>query len=168
MPINFFQAICQTSTSAPEFGICDDQPPANLPPYIDLVNRDRWIAIVDNNANHYNVTFTAIDKCIEIKDELGNDLTRCDCFLTYTENIVFVELKERDTKNKNWVPGGVEQLKSTINIFLDNHNIDDIPIRRAFLANNKKPEFQRSQIMTMQKFHDDIGFILLIQNRIKL
>ncbi len=56
------------------------------------------------------LTFTAIDKCI-IKDNEQEGRGRCDCMLTSSDLIYFIELKD---ERKAWITDAVCQLESTI------------------------------------------------------
>ncbi len=50
---------------------------------LDTENPSDWIAIVENS-QEIEVTFTAIDKCIEIRKVDGSGMDkRCDGMLTY-------------------------------------------------------------------------------------
>ena len=40
--------------------------------------------------------------------------------------------------------------------------------KKEYIANNKKPNFQSSQITRMDKFKDETGFRLIIQNTIEI
>jgi hypothetical protein len=158
MSINFFDEHCQDTTDKSKFGLCDET--SNEPAYIDsdISNQEtKWIAIVQNE-NQIKVTFTAIDNCIEIEGK------RCDGMLTHKNCIIFVELKERKGKTRTWVRDGDEQLRNTIRIFRDNHDLSIYKDKKAYIANNKKPNFQESQIERMKKFKNDMKFILEIQN----
>jgi hypothetical protein len=66
MNINFFDKKCQSQTHRHKFGICDPPSPSENPAYLDTENPSDWIAIVENS-QEIEVTFTAIDKCIEIR-----------------------------------------------------------------------------------------------------
>ena len=166
MSINFFDANCQSQTNQYKFGLCDDPPPSKDPAYIDTVDRSKWIAIVENN-QEIEVIFTAIDNCIEIRRSDGTMDNRCDGMLTYNNHLIFVELKEKNYRN-NWVVKGEKQLKNTINVFIANHDLEIYKSKKAYIANNKKPTFQSSQITRMDKFKDETGFRLIIQNTIEI
>ncbi|MBO1057617.1 MAG: hypothetical protein HEQ27_14265 [Dolichospermum sp. JUN01] len=166
MSINFFDANCQSQTNQYKFGLCDDPNKDKDPAYIDTVDCSKWIAIVENN-QEIEVIFTAIDNCIEILRSDGTMDNRCDGMLTYNNHLIFVELKERNFRNK-WVGKGEEQLKNTINVFIANHDLEIYKSKKAYIANNKKPTFQSSQITRMDKFKDETGFRLIIQNTIEI
>ena len=164
MSINFFKSTCQSQTNQYKFGLCDN--PNEDPAYIDIDDCSKWIAIVENN-QEIEVIFTAIDNCIEIIRSDGTMDNRCDGMLTYNNHLIFVELKERNFRNK-WVGKGEEQLKNTINVFIANHDLAIYKSKKAYIANNKKPNFQSSQITRMDKFKDETGFRLIIQNTIEI
>jgi hypothetical protein len=160
MGINFFVENCQSQTNQPKFGLCDD-PPA----YIDTEDSNKWIAIVENN-QELEVIFTAIDHCIEITRADGTMDSRCDGMLTYDKNVIFVELKERNYRNSVWIEEGDKQLRRTISIFINNYSLEEFKSKKAYIANRKKPDFQFSHKERMQKFKNDTGFRLLIQQKI--
>ncbi|MDB9449440.1 MULTISPECIES: hypothetical protein [Dolichospermum] len=164
MSINFFKSTCQSQTNQYKFGLCDD--PNEDPAYIDIDDCSKWIAIVENN-QEIEVIFTAIDNCIEIIRSDGTMDNRCDGMLTYNNHLIFVELKEKNYRN-NWVVKGEKQLKNTINVFIANHDLEIYKSKKAYIANNKKPTFQSSQITRMDKFKDETGFRLIIQNTIEI
>jgi hypothetical protein len=166
MSINFFDANCQSQTNQYKFGLCDDPNKDKDPAYIDTVDCSKWIAIVENN-QEIEVIFTAIDNCIEILRSDGTMDNRCDGMLTYNNHLIFVELKEKNYRN-NWVVKGEKQLKNTINVFIANHDLEIYKSKKAYIANNKKPTFQSSQITRMDKFKDETGFRLIIQNTIEI
>jgi hypothetical protein len=100
MSINFFKLSCQDTTNQSEFGLCDDPPPPHTPAYIDLdiSNKDeKWIAIVDNS-NEIEITFTAIDNCIEIRRPNGEMDKSCEGMLTYQNSYYFCRVKEKRWK----------------------------------------------------------------------
>jgi hypothetical protein len=93
---------------------------------------------------------------------------RCDGILTYHSNIIFVELKERNYTNSVWIEEGAKQIRTTISIFINHHDLAEFQSRKAYIANRKKPYFQHSHKEKMQKFRNDTGFRLIIQNSIKI
>jgi hypothetical protein len=90
MKINFFDKKCQSQTHRHKFGICDPPSSSENPAYLDTENPSDWIAIVENS-QEIEVTFTAIDKCIEIRkvDGSGGMDTRCEGMLTYANCLIF-------------------------------------------------------------------------------
>jgi hypothetical protein len=167
MGINFFEENCQTQTNQAKFGLCDDPPPPNNPAYIDTEDCNKWIAIVENN-QRLEVIFTAIDNCIEILRPDGKMDSRCDGMLTYESKIIFVELKERNYTNSVWIEDGDRQLRNTISVFINHHDLAAYKSKKAYIANRKKPQFQHSHKEKMQKFKNDTGFILIIEGIIRI
>ena len=167
MSINFFDTNCQSQTNQPKFGLCDDPPPSENPAYININDSRKWIAIVENN-QEIEVIFTAIDNCIEIFRSNGERENRCEGMLTYNNNIIFVELKERNYTNSVWIDAGENQLRKIISVFINNHDLQIFKSKKAYIANSKKPQFQYSHKERMQKFRNDTGFTLIIQNAIKV
>ncbi|MCE2721485.1 MAG: hypothetical protein ACK6A9_09100 [Dolichospermum sp.] len=167
MSINFFKSTCQSQTNQYKFGLCDDPNKDKDPAYIDTVDCSKWIAIVENN-QEIEVIFTAIDNCIEILRSNGERENRCDGMLTYNNHIIFVELKERKYTNSVWIDEGENQLRKIISVFINNHDLQIFKSKKAYIANSKKPQFQYSHKERMQKFRNDTGFTLIIQNTIKV
>lgn len=165
MSINFFEIGCQDKTNQIEFGLCDNIP--NHRAYIDLTDKTKWIAIIENS-NVFDVTFTAIDNCIDIRRADGNMESRCDGMITYADNLAFIELKERDVPNKVWVKKGEDQLRTIIAIFEMNHEMSVYKDKKAYLVNKLKPDFPVGQSSRMEKFEDETGYTFIIQQKIVL
>ena len=166
MSVNSFESKCQTYSNKKLFGICDDPSPAKNPAYIDEKNGVKWIAIVVNEYL-YETTFTAIDNCIDIEREDGKQAKRCDGVLTHDTTVIFIELKQRGGGRK-WVRDGEEQLRVTISYFEKSDAAENYTTKRAYIANSEHPKFRSAQAIRMQKFLDDTGYILRIENRIIL
>lgn len=165
MAIDFFIQACQTENITDKvFGLCDDDDNSvKTPAYISRDVNDKWIAKV-NNTSGKSLNFTAIDNCVEIKRDNGDMESRCDAMLTNEDNIVFVELK---TKNSDWIKGAVEdQLQTTIDYFKENHDISKYKKKRAFVCNRKHPNFQVSYKDLMNQFYKQNGIRLNLEARI--
>jgi len=167
MSINFSELKCQCITEKKLFGICDDPPPPPKQAYIDEENGAKWIAVVVNE-DRQEVTFTAIDNCIEIRSKNGKLAKRCDGVLTFDSTIVFVELKERDIKGNLWVKDADKQLRSTIGYFEKSDESENYKIKKAYIANREKPRFKESQKDRMDQFFIETGYVLRIEKRIIL
>ncbi len=128
------------------------------------MNSDKWIAIV-NNSKTKNVEFYAIDHCVTILRENGDDEKRCDGLLLYSNNLIFVELKSR---KKKWFKEGQEQLKSTIDRFKENHKINDYNKVCAYVCNNLRPKSNTAKTVRIQKFKDNTEVIFRDKNEINL
>lgn len=163
MSINFFELQCVQVSWNKLFGLCDDQPPPNKPAYINENDGKKWIAVV-NNERKLEVKFVAIDNCISIKKSNGKPENRCDGLLTYDSTVIFIELKQR-TDNK-WMQEGDRQLRKTIIHFEKTDESQTFNVKKAYIANSKNPKFKTSQIQRMDKFFQDTGYVLRIENRI--
>jgi len=177
MPIDFFTApcaevagncktagiVCKGTTNVDEFGLCDDPPPATLPAYIDTVDKNKWIAIV-NNAVAKDVTFKAVDHCVTILRPDGTRENRCDGLLTYDNNIIFVELKDR--AYSGWLGGARNQLTKTINVFAAEYNIATYNLVEVYVSNKLKPLTNAAHNIEKQKFKDETGLTLTVQREI--
>jgi len=163
MSINFFEAKCQSTTGESLFGLCDNED--SSPAYLDFSSKTKWNATVNNSVPPKELEFVAIDNCIEILRENGEMDNRCDCLLTYPENIIFVELKN---KSSNWVSEGMNQLEVTIKNFDNNHGLLNYQHKRAFVANKKHPYFRVIDVEKKRKFWDKYRVRLNIDAVIKI
>lgn len=164
MSADFFNSTCQEPpTTETSFGVCDDQ--NNSKAYLDFTTPANWIAEIDN-ASEVEVIFTAIDNCIDLLRANGTKDNQCDGMLTYTGNIIFVELKESKGKSRKWLRHGEKQLISAISHFSNNHDITVYPVKRAFLSNNKKPFAHSSQGVRIRRFKRITGVDLYIMTKI--
>ena len=170
MAIDFFNNQCQQVSSEKIFGLCDDKED-NKPAYLDEENGAKWIAVVENEELK-EIHFIAIDNCIDIwRDEVRKEMdNRCDGMLWYEATIVFVELKDRESKkDKNaWVEEGEKQLKRTIEYFEKTEQSGKFTEKRAYIANKAHPKFKGSQLVRMKRFQEETGYTLRIENRIKI
>jgi hypothetical protein len=162
MSVNFYEAKCQSTTREALFGLYDkeDKKPASI---VHLQN-DKWNATVINPSKK-EIIHTAIDNCIEIFRENGEMDYRCDSMLTYPDNIIFVELKN---KGSDWKSEGINQVEITIQNFTKNHNLSDIKHKRAFIANRKHPHFHVIMDEQAKKFWDIYKVRLNIDSEIRI
>jgi len=133
MGIDFFKPECQETTKEKKFGLFDAQD--GTPAKIKLDDEPSWNATVLNDEAK-QILFTAIDNCIEIFRENGEIDKRCDVMMSYENNLLFVELKN---KRDSWKSEGLEQIESTINRLInENENFYySFSKRKAFVANAK-------------------------------
>lgn len=169
MVVDFNKTACRKSTNKNLFGICDDQPPLHHgPAYIDFNNGQNWIAVVDNEPRFY-VSFTAIDHCIDDMNRAdGKPDKRCDGMLTFNQTVIFVELKEIDMNGAEWIRTAEEQLRSTVGFFENELIAETFKFKKAYIANSERPKFRNSQQARMEKFENETGYVLRIENRIIL
>lgn len=168
MSLDFSLAKCQTRTNKKLFGLCDDPAPSTIPAYVDELNGAKWIAVVQNDYS-YDVLFTAVDHCIEVPEkEDGKPSKRCDGMLTYNDSVIFVELKERAQFGSDWMIDSEKQLKATISHFETTDLSQDFSDKRAYAANNAHPKSKQSYQIRMERFLDETGYVLRIENRLVL
>ena len=135
MSLNFFRADCQNPPiSFGTFGLCDNEDGTRA--YPDTANPDNWIAEVKND-NNMDITFTAVDKCV-FNDHEYTGRGRCDGMLTTENHLYLVELKNQQPP---WQSHAIDQLNSTINFLVDNHDISQYKKRKAFVCNKKRDKF---------------------------
>lgn len=136
MSVNFFVAACQEPPLDNSlFGLCDDENGQKA--YTNIDDPPKWIATVKNDRNK-ELVFTAVDKCI-IKDYEHQGRGRCDGLLTSNEHLYFVELKDQ---KKSWQQDAIEQLESTIQFFVESHDINVYRHKKAFACNKQRRHFQ--------------------------
>lgn len=166
MSVDFSRVECQDECDLKLFGICDDQPPKEGPAYLSKGKFDGadWIAVVVNDEQK-NVWFTAVDHCLELpKRADGKEFQKCDAMLRYESTVIFAELKERTSKN--WMKDADDQLRSTIGFFEDTEEARNFAIKRAHICNSLRPKAKESFGVRTQKFEDETGYRLDIQQRI--
>jgi hypothetical protein len=144
------------------FGIYDDP---NLPEEpVKKVSYHAGCARIENN-NQRSVYFIPIDKNIICCKSGNNDKeSQCDALLISIRaqkvyDFYFVELKN---VRKEWISGGIEQLKTTILNLKNVYSISCISKKMAFLSNQKHPFYHFSLKERMEKFRNETDFRLII------
>lgn len=165
MPIIFFDNLCKTSSNNTKFGICDNPPPSKKPAYIDENNASKWIAIVNNSMNK-KIDFYAIDNCVNILKADGNKESRCDGMLSYEDKIIFVELKMRGSSG--WLSKARDQLTITFSKFCENNDLTNYKSIEAYACNSLKPLSNQGNSAQIQKFKDETGLIMHVQQEINI
>ncbi len=165
MPIDYFDPANRSETAANCFGLCDDMQPALTQAYIDIDNKDKWIAIVKNFQNK-TIFFHPIDNCVIIWKAENKMDKRCDGILTHDNCLIFVELKNR--AGGQWLKDGREQLTATIKRFKQEFNINQFDKVEAYVCNSLRPEYHAGQMSNIQMFKDDTGLILKAQRNIDI
>ncbi len=153
----FFDKRCQEAPREDQlFGICDDNDAKKA--YTDVDDNKKWIAIVENRKKT-SLVFTAIDKCI-LKDGEKEGKGRCDGMLTSNEHLYFVELKN---ETKRWMTDAIDQLESTINLFIENHDASLYKHKKAFACNRRHKKFRELDNELNLRFYRKYGFRLDVQ-----
>jgi hypothetical protein len=162
-PFSFFDSQNQYISNKKTFGLCDKEPPPHVPAYLDESNGHKWIAVVDNFSQD-TVTFVALDNCIELKRPDGKPDKCSDGMLSYNTTVIFVELTMRT--DSKWRKEKHEQLGATIKHFEDTKDSAKYKIKKAYIANSCSPRFKTSYETRTNRFYQETGYILRIQNRI--
>jgi hypothetical protein len=158
--MNFFDAACQEPPiKNTRFGICDDQDGTRA--YTDVTDETKWVATVINPIQ-IDLVFTAIDACV-IKSDEAPGRGRCDGMLTSSEHLYFVELKDQ---RSGWTPGAIDQLESTIQFFIQHHDISTFRHKKAFACNKRHPAFQEIDNELNKRFFKDYKVRLDVQAEI--
>ena len=160
---DIFKVLCQDATNERFFGVCDDKP--NQRAYLDIKDRNKWLAVVQNKLMK-DVTFTALDNCIEFRTVDGKMSSRCEGVLTYDDVIIFVEAKERSGDASTWAKDADKQLRASIDDLKKKVDLSFFTIKRAAIANRKQNKFNEKHSVRMKKFFNDTGFILSVNSRI--
>ena len=160
MDINFFDPkyLTEAARDDSSFGLSDDNRMAFTTNDPNLI-----IAEVSNPSNVL-VQFVPIDHNIVVKDTLGQDVSMCDALIFTPDkcpkmDIHFIELKDQMA---NWMPKAISQLESTIQIFSQNHVLEDFRYRVATAANKAHPQFNYSMKEKCQEFRERNKFRLNI------
>ena len=160
MDINFFDSkyLTEVARDDSSFGLSDDNRMA-------FTTNDPSLIIAEvSNPSNVLVQFIPVDHNIVVKDTLGQDVSMCDA-LIYTpdkcpkKDIHFIELKDQMA---NWMPKAISQLESTIQIFSQNHVLEDFRYRVATAANKAHPQFNYSMKEKCQEFRERNKFRLNI------
>lgn len=162
------QSSCQTSSTKRKIGLCDDPHPANNPAYINEDNGKIWLATVVNEEPPCQITFTAIDHCVDSYRPDGKMHNRCDGILSFNSTLIFVELKDRTTKNNQWVLDAEVQLRASIENFKNIYDLYLYKSKKAYIANKQQRGSKVSQNSRVKTFLKETDFLLVIDNRIVL
>lgn len=148
------------------FGLCDDPPPSRIPAYIDERDESKWIGVVDN-PNLKSVGFYGIDHCLILKHGGEKEtLQECDGLLHYDNELIFVELKDR--QYRGWVKTGYDQLIATIEYFSKISSLQNFKSVKASICNRQRPFFNANYNCHIQEFKDKTGLDLNVQRKISI
>lgn len=162
--MSFFDSRHQYISTKRTFGLCDDELPPHKHAYLDENDGSKWIAIVENGTQ-IEVKFVALDHCIKLLKPDGKKEDRCsDGLLEYDSAIIFVELTT--ATHKKWKSDKDEQLRITISHFEKTKESKQYEIKKAYIANSNFRVLRPSYQSRMDKFLNDTGYDLRIENRI--
>lgn len=125
-----------------------------------------WEAVVVNNAADM-LQFVPVDKNITVGKDSGTERSMCDGMLYKTDKtwLAFVEMKDRTKKD---VGSAMDQLESTIELFLKTKSSKKVGTKYAYVANRRHPDFSRGMGETKQRFYNKCGFHLCCKNTIEV
>ena len=154
--------VCKKTTRALKFGLCDDGSDQKLPAYLDLFREDKWLATVEIPLGK-DVTFKAVDFCVEILRNGNEPIKRCEGFLLYENKICFIELKNRTYGR--WLPDAREKFIETIQAFKQSYPNNEFEILEPVVSNRSCRTHQSLQV-EKQKLKDAIGMEMQLQSKI--
>ena len=164
-PFCFFSSPKQYISNKKIFGLCDKEPPPHLPAFLDENNGKEWIAVVDNFYQK-TVYFFALDNCIQLLKSDGKQDKCCDGMLAYNSTVIFVELTTRT--DAQWRKEKDEQLCATIKHFENTEASKNYNVKKAYIANTSRPKFKTNYDIQANRFLNETGYVLRIQNRIEI
>ena len=162
--INFFDRayLKESARTDLEFGIYD---PGNAQPALTTTDPQLCQAKVKNPMAK-TLQFVPIDYNFDIRRANGELESTCDGMLYEgTSYLAFVELKDKES---SWASEAVEQLRTTISIFVENHNKEAFKRRFAYAVNTKHPNFHKSFKEVMQQFTSETKFVLRFQTDVNV
>jgi hypothetical protein len=161
MPLVFLDDTHKTVSTKPHFGLCDNG--EQKPAYLDEDTPLMWIAVVQNNGQK-TVAFYPVDNRLVFIRSDGNPDKICDGLLTHDKTIIFVELKQRS--DHKWKPEGDEQLRATIARFEQSPESSKFIIKKAYISNNRRPNFNIDDMPRIKTFRKETGYVLQIKSTI--
>lgn len=164
---DFFRITTYSESSAEIFGLCENESRPHV--YADKDNGQTWLSTVLNPDGDER-RFIPVKNCLLI-DPACDDNTKvlCTGLLIYTDYLVFAEVKNtQEDTFKDWLKCGAERLKNTIQIFKNNHNIDNYQNRSAYLAYKNKRLVPTSNSVLKNQFVLETGIQLFINHEIEV
>lgn len=167
---------CLANIPNPQFGITDETGDESTPARVDVANSAIWDLTVINNSG-VDVTFKAVDWCVPIyrtgtydlddetrtaaqfsSDNVGTELIkRCEGFLQYDNNILFIEIKRIKTKPSRWIKDAREKFEETILSFKEHHPHLTIQIIKPIIVNPKHSGLAPTEMVQKKILKDKIG-----------
>ena len=178
---------CLANILNPKFGITDENGGDSTPARVDVVNSAIWDLTVTNNSK-CDVKFKAVDWCVPIyrtgtydldddtrtaaqfsTDNVGTELIkRCEGFLQYDNNILFIEIKRIKTKPSKWIKDAREKFEETILSFKEHHPHLKIHIMKPIIVNPKHRGLAPTEMVQKKILKDKIGVEFIRQNSITI
>jgi hypothetical protein len=177
MPVDFFIApctkkngncrregvVCKRTVNDAQFGICDRDSGERKPAFVDVNNKEMWDVVVEN-AGRKDITFKAIDFCVDVFKGPAQLIKRCEGFLFYENKIIFLEIKNR--MYRGWLADACEQFIETITKFKENYPDDTFEILNPVIANKCFFRVHQSEMMQKERLKAAIGVEFQIKREI--
>jgi len=160
---DIFRILCQDITDAKRFGICDDKPHQRA--CIDTIDGRNWMTVIENDLRH-DVTFTALDNCIEIRKDNGKMESRCEGIITYNYTIIFLEIKDRTGGANTWAKDADKQLKTSIALIELKVDLGNFLSRKAYISNRIQRGSKQNHPVRIKQFLEQTGYILRVNSSI--
>lgn len=165
MQVDFF-AYSKKVNAVSEFGICDDAGKEE-PAYIDydVSKQEDWGALVQSE-NSPDYSFIAVDNNIIIPkpENEKKEESRCDAMLHTDKTIAFIELKD---KRKTKAGDAAKQLKATIKVFKENHDIEAFENKKAYICNKAHLHMNVTSNSLCDSFLEETGVTLHVSRTIR-
>ena len=115
--------------------------------------------------NSHDYSFIAVDNNIIIPkpDNEHQEESRCDALLHTNKTIVFIELKD---KRKTKAGDAAKQLKTTIKVFKENHDIESFENKKAYVCNKAHPHMNVTSNSLCDSFLEETGVTLHVARTI--
>jgi hypothetical protein len=181
MPIDFFIApctrengncrregvVCKRTINNAQFGICDRDSGKRKPAFVDINNKNKeiWDVIVENSEEK-DITFKAIDFCVDIFRKAKELIKRCEGFLFYENKIIFLEIKNRT--HGRWLADACEKFIETITKFKENYPDNAFEILKPVIANKCFFRTHQNEMVQKQRLKDNIGVEFQIKHTIHI
>lgn len=140
-----------------QFGISDlnERKPCIVDTNTD--NKTAW-DITINNDQQKTIIFNAIDFCVDIRRDNGDQDNICDACIRYDDTIVFIEIKH---KNRGWLKEAMHQICNTIQHFKKNNtfNFDSYEKRKAYIVNKRHITANTSRVEILEEMKEKYSVV---------
>jgi len=160
---DFFKITMYGISSNEKFGLCENA--SKLHTYLDESNDNTWLSTVVN-PDESERRFIPVKDCLKIDVQCDDVTELCHGVIIFTDNLVFIELRNTRDGFDEWLKSGVNHLKNTIKIFKNNHNIDNFQSRVAYLAYKTRRRVPTVNNNLKNKFVLETGIQLYVDHEI--
>ena len=179
MPIDFFIApctkvdgnckkpgvVCKSTSKLSRFGLSDMNSDKREPAFIETSDENNWDLTVENPFNK-EITFKAIDFCVDIFRDGDDLIKRCEGFLHYENKIVFVEIKNR--AKGRWLIDAREKFQETILKFKENYPTCQFEILEPIVSNKLFSRIHQNVMIQKKILKDEVGLEFQVKSTITI